>query len=89
MDNPPQGFVGALEAMKQRPDSTGDLVRIDVPTLVIVGEQDGVTPPEAARKIHEHVGGSRLVVLPDVGHLSNLEAPEQFNAALKEFLDQL
>jgi 3-oxoadipate enol-lactonase len=89
MDNPAQGFIGALEAMKNRPDSTDSLVRIDVPTLVIVGENDTVTPPEASRKIHEHVRGSRLVVIPHAGHLSNLEAPKEFNQALEDFLTEL
>jgi 3-oxoadipate enol-lactonase len=89
MDNPAAGWIGALEAMKNRPDSTPDLTRIKVPTLVIVGENDGVTPVDAARKIHEHVGGSRLVVLPEAGHLSSLEAPEAFNGATAEFLSQL
>jgi pimeloyl-ACP methyl ester carboxylesterase len=89
MQNPPAGFIGALEAMKNRPDSTGDLAQIKVPTLVIVGENDGVTPPDASRKMHEYVGGSRLVVLPRVGHLSNLEASEAFSEALGEFLGEL
>ncbi|MEA2433602.1 MAG: hypothetical protein QOG54_1059 [Actinomycetota bacterium] len=89
MDNPPQGFIGALEAMKKRPDSSAELTSIDVPTLVIVGENDGVTPPDASRKIHEHVGGSRLVVIPESGHLSNIEAPEAFNGALAEFLKEV
>lgn len=88
-ENPPAGFIGALEAIKKRPDSSDELTKIDVPTLVIVGENDGVTPPDAARKIHEHVGGSRLVVIPEAGHLSNLEAPEAFNGALAEFLGGL
>jgi pimeloyl-ACP methyl ester carboxylesterase len=86
MDNPGAGFIGALEAMKGRPDSSGELARIAVPTLVIVGENDGVTPPEASRKMHEHIGGSRLVVLPGVGHLSNLESPAEFTSALEDFL---
>ena len=86
MDNPPAGFVGALEAMKNRPDSTAELSSIGVPTLVIVGENDGVTTPANARTLHENIGGSRLVVIPEVGHLSNLEAPEAFNGALAEFL---
>ncbi|MDP9227156.1 MAG: alpha/beta hydrolase, partial [Actinomycetota bacterium] len=81
MDNSPQGYISALEAMKNRPDSTTDLVKINVPTLMLVGENDAVTPPEASRKMHEHVRGSRLVVLPDAGHLSNLEAPEAFTRA--------
>jgi 3-oxoadipate enol-lactonase len=89
MDNPPAGFVGALEAMKGRPDSTGDLASISVPTLIIVGENDGVTPPDASRKLHEHIGGSKLVVIPESGHLSNLEAPEAFNGAFGEFLNSL
>ena len=89
MDNPAAGFIGGLEAMKGRPDSSDELESIDVPTLVIVGENDGVTPPDAARKIHEHVAGSRLVVIPDAGHISNLEAPEAFNGAVAEFLGAL
>ncbi|MGH2820703.1 MAG: alpha/beta fold hydrolase [Actinomycetota bacterium] len=89
MDNPPAGYIGALEALKGRPDSTGDLARIDVPTLVVVGEEDGLAPPEAARSMHEHIGGSRLVVIPQAGHLSNLEAPDAFNGALAEFLREL
>ncbi|HJR46149.1 MAG TPA: alpha/beta fold hydrolase [Actinomycetota bacterium] len=89
MDNPPAGFIGALEAMKNRPDSTGELAAVKVPTLIIVGENDAVTPPEASRKMHEHIGGSRLVVIPEAGHLSSLEAPEAFNGALAEFLGGL
>ena len=89
MDNPPAGFIGALEAMKNRPDSTGELSSIDVPTLVIVGEADGITTPDNARSLHQNIGGSRLVVIPEVGHLSNLEAPEAFTAALDEFLGGL
>jgi 3-oxoadipate enol-lactonase len=89
MDNPSYGFIGALEAMKNRLDSTDGLVEIKVPSLIIVGESDAVTPPDLSRKMHEHIGGSRLVVLPEAGHLSNLESPEAFNGALAEFLAQV
>lgn len=89
MENPAAGYIGALEAMKGRPDSTPDLTAIDVPTLIVVGENDALTPPELSRKMHEHIGGSRLVVIPEAGHLSNLEAPEAFNGALAEFLGSL
>lgn len=89
MENPAAGFIGALEAMKNRIDSTESLAKIDVPTLVIVGENDAVTPPEAARKLHEHIGGSQLVVIPDAGHISNMESPEAFNGAVAEFLNRL
>lgn len=89
MQNPAEGFIGALEAMKTRPDSTDLLASISDPTLVIVGEEDTLTPPELSRKMHEHIDGSRLVVIPQAGHLSNLEAPDAFNAALEEFLSDL
>jgi 3-oxoadipate enol-lactonase len=89
MDSPPQGFIGALEAMKNRPDSSGELVAIDAPTLIIVGEEDGVTPPEASRKMHENIRGSQLVVLPEAGHLSSLESPDAFTSALQDFLTAL
>jgi 3-oxoadipate enol-lactonase len=89
MDNPAPGYVGALEAMKKRPDSTGDLTGIDEPTLILVGEEDGLTPPEFSRSMHEAIGGSELVVLPEAGHLSNLEAPDPFNGALATFLSKV
>lgn len=86
MNNPASGFVGALEAMKRRVDSTADLEKISVPTLVLVGEHDTIAPPDASRSMHERIADSRLVVVPEAGHLSNLEAPDAFNGALAEFL---
>ena len=86
MQNPAAGFIGALEAMKQRPDSTGELASIDMPTLVIVGEDDAVTPPENAQTIGNAVGDSKLITIPGAGHLSNLEDEQTFNEALAEFL---
>lgn len=87
MANPAPGFLGALEAMRKRPDSTRTLERIEVPTLFIVGAEDAITPVDAARSMHASVPGSRLVVIPEVGHMSNLEDPEAFNQALIEFLN--
>jgi pimeloyl-ACP methyl ester carboxylesterase len=86
MKNPPAGFIGALEAMKHRPDATEELAAISVPTLVLVGEDDKPSPPEVARAMHERIPGSELVVLPGAGHLSNLEATDEFNAAVTDFL---
>ena len=88
MDNPPAGFSGALEAMKSRPDSTARLDAIDVPTLVMVGAHDQPSPPEVAQAMHERIPGSRLAVLPNAGHLSNLEVPDAFNQALVGFLEE-
>ena len=89
MANPAAGFIGALEAMKHRPDATEELASISVPTLVVVGEDDALSPPDVARDMHERIEGSRLAVLPRAGHLSNLEAAEEFNAAVADFLEEL
>lgn len=88
MANPAAGYIGALEAMKRRGDSTDELASISVPTLVLVGEDDVPTPPAVARRMHEQIPGSELVVLPKAGHLSNLEASDDFNVALTRFLAQ-
>jgi 3-oxoadipate enol-lactonase len=89
MANTPAGFIGALEAMKYRPDASEELASITVPTLVIVGEEDGPAPPDVAREMHEGIRGSELAVLPHAGHLSNLEAADEFNAAVAAFLARL
>jgi len=89
MANPAAGYVGALEAMKHRPDATSELAAIEVPTLVVVGEDDAPSPPEVATAMHQAIPGSELVVLPRAGHLSNLEAPDEFNAAVAEFLERV
>ncbi len=89
MDNPAAGYVGALEAMKRRPDSTADLAGIAVPTLALVGDSDALSPPDVVRGWQERIPGSRLVVLPGAGHLSNLEAADDFNAAVDDLLTSL
>jgi 3-oxoadipate enol-lactonase len=89
LESNPNGVVAALGAMRERPDSTPLLGKIEVPTLVIGGEQDGISSPEVMGAMAEKIPASRHVTLPRAGHLSNLEAPEGFNAALKEFLEEL
>jgi 3-oxoadipate enol-lactonase len=81
------GVVGALEAMKTRPDSTPLLASIHVPTLVLVGDEDGITPPAVAEAMHRAIAGSQLVVVPGAGHLPNLEDPNAFDASLADFLE--
>jgi pimeloyl-ACP methyl ester carboxylesterase len=85
--NPPAGFIGALEAMRRRPDAIDELAGIDVPVLIIVGAADKTSPPEVAAEMAARMPNARLEVLPGAGHLSNLEAPEAFNAALISFLE--
>lgn len=85
----PVAVRSAIHRMMHRPDSTALLPRISVPTLVIVGEEDELTPPADARRIAEAVPGATLVTIPAAGHLANLEQPDAFNAALHEFLAKL
>jgi len=86
---PVEGIVGALEAMISRPDSTPMLSTIDVPTLIVVGGEDVVTPPRDARALHAAIPGSRIEVLQQAGHLSNIERPAAFNTVVTEFLASL
>jgi pimeloyl-ACP methyl ester carboxylesterase len=81
-----EGIVAALQAMMARPDSTPDLERIAVPALVIVGSEDELTPTSDAELMQNHIPRSRLVVLPEAGHLSSLEAPDGFTLAVADFL---
>ena len=64
------------------------LAHISVPTLVIVGEEDQVTPPAASEFLVENIPGASLVTIPGSGHLTNIEQPKAFNAALGAFLDK-
>ncbi len=83
---PAAGVIGALRAMADRPDSTPDLADIDIPTLVVVGADDELTPPENAMEMARGIPNSRLVTIPNAGHLTPMERPELFNQALREFL---
>ena len=80
---------GALRAMLDRPDSSDLLPTIEVPTLVVVGDQDIMTPLADAERMHAGIRGSELVVLSGAGHLSNMETPYAFNAAVSAFLSRL
>jgi len=75
--------------MAERPDSVSLLGEMEHPTLVIVGELDQGTPPADATTMAEGIRGARLTIIPNAGHLSNLEAPAAFNAAVLEFVNGL
>jgi pimeloyl-ACP methyl ester carboxylesterase len=79
-------FERQMRAIMGRADSRPTLAAIACPTLVLVGAEDALTPPEVAREMHEAIRGSRLVVVPDCGHLSTIERPEAVTAALREWL---
>jgi pimeloyl-ACP methyl ester carboxylesterase len=80
------GIAGALDAMMARPDSTPGLPRISCPVLILVGADDEVTPEGSARAMEKHIERCRVVVLPDAGHLSNIESPDAFSRAVSDFL---
>lgn len=85
----PEAIRGAIARMMDRPDSTPFLAGLTLPTQVIVGEEDELTPVEESRKMAEAIPGARLDIIPGAGHLSNLEQPERFNAVLAAFLASL
>ena len=87
--NHEEGVGAAIEAMRDRPDATPLLAAIDVPALVLVGEEDTLTPPSDSEALHAGIRGSRLVRLPRAGHISNLEVPDEFSTALNDFLVSL
>ena len=82
----PEAFVRQQRAIMTRPDSRSTLAAIRCPTLVLVGEGDQLTPPDLAKEIHGLVAGSRLVVVPDCGHLSAIERPAAVTQALVEWM---
>jgi 3-oxoadipate enol-lactonase len=86
--SPPEAIEAAVHALMARPDSTPDLDRIRCATLVIVGAEDSITPPADAEMMHRRIDGSTLVVLQNAGHLSNVEVPDAFNAAMLAFLSK-
>jgi len=86
---PPYAVAWAQRAMAARPDSVDDLRKVEVPTLVIVGEEDEMSPVADAQAMADVVPSARLTTIPAAGHLSSVEAPEEFNTALLGFLATL
>jgi len=87
---PVAGIVGALGAMRDRPDSTPMLSELaGIPALVIVGDEDELTPAAQARAMADAIPGASLVVIRSAGHLPTLERPVETTHALLAFLDGL
>jgi 3-oxoadipate enol-lactonase len=78
--------VYAVMAMRDRADFSTMLHRLQCPTMVVTGEHDTVIRAEDSRAMADAISGARFVAVPDAGHLSSLENPEQFNRSLLEFL---
>jgi pimeloyl-ACP methyl ester carboxylesterase len=82
-------MTAALYALRDRPDATPGLAAVTVPTLVVVGELDAVTPPRVAGKLADAIMGSEFRMISGAGHLSNIENPEAFNTAILAFLEHV
>jgi len=81
------GIVGALAAMRDRTESESLLpTLVGLPTLVVVGEADAITPPDQARAMAEAIPGARLAIISGAGHLPPIEQPTAVTASLREFL---
>jgi 3-oxoadipate enol-lactonase len=85
-DQTPQAVAASALGMAERPDSVPDLPTIDVPTLVITGTADRLIPPDVTAGIADGVEGAELIRIEGAGHLTNLEAPTAFDAALDGLL---
>ncbi|HSS37602.1 MAG TPA: alpha/beta fold hydrolase, partial [Polyangia bacterium] len=79
-------LIAGIEALRDRPDRTGDLGAIRVPTLVVRGSDDQVTPAADMQQMSGAIAGATFVSIPGAGHLSHIEAPEAFGRALTSFL---
>jgi pimeloyl-ACP methyl ester carboxylesterase len=86
---PTEGTIGALGALRDRPDSRPTLATITVPTLIVVGEEDVLTPVSESRAMHEAINGSLMQIITGAGHLSNFERPAGFNHVVGEFVASL
>lgn len=85
----PEGWIAALEVMKNRPDAMSALRGLEQPTLVVAGELDRVTPLAESNLISSLVANGRLVTIKDSSHLPSIENPADFNTELRKFLTEL
>ena len=85
----PEGAAAALHGMASREDQTDLLSKIKCPTLILVGRTDPITPVADSELMHQKIEGSKLIVIENAAHVSNIEQVDQFNAGLKTFLGEL
>jgi 3-oxoadipate enol-lactonase len=86
---PVSGIVGALRALRDRPDSTATLAEIRVPALVVAGDDDQIAPADGMKAMAGRIAGARFEMIRSAGHLTPLEQPHAFNAVLRTFLAML
>jgi len=81
-------ICGTLLALAGRTETTSSLPKFDIPTLILVGELDKLTPPPLSAKMRDSLRNAEFHIIPGAAHLSNLENPEEFNSHLLSFLDK-
>ena len=84
-----QTVTGTLNALAQRKDMCFSLREILIRALILVGEEDTVTPPAQAQRMKDNIPGSKLFIIPKAGHMSNIEQPELFNKFVNNFLSEI
>lgn len=84
----PIGVKGSLLAMLSRTDTTSVLSKINIPTLLICGEKDTLTPPEVMKEIFHKIENSEFVEIRNAGHMTPIESPDEVNSAISKFLKQ-
>lgn len=89
ISTPVVGIAGDLMGLAERQDSVPLLSQIACPTLIVVGEEDVLTPPAESQLMAQHIKGAVLQTIPGVGHLANMEKPEEWNKIVREFLSSL
>lgn len=85
----PETIIAALAALAARPDMRSAMAAVRVPTLLVVGEEDVITPPEAMRTILDVMPHAELLVVPGCGHMTPMERPEIFNRAMIDFVARI
>ncbi len=85
----PDDIAQVQRGMAERADSVPTLKTMNIPTLILVGEEDGLTPVADAEFMHQHISGSQLRVIPKAGHFAPWERPQEVGRLLRQFVDSL
>ena len=88
LSNSTETIGAAINALMTRPDATPLLASVHVPTLIVAGEEDLLTPPALSEEMHRGIAGSQLAIIPKAGHMANLEQTQAFNEVVGAFLDK-
>jgi pimeloyl-ACP methyl ester carboxylesterase len=83
----PEDVSLVQQGMAERPDSVADLRTVNVPTMIVIGEEDIVATPADGELMRQHIPGSRLKIVPKAGHYAPWEQPEAVGPLLRQFLD--